>query len=68
MARRPPGVLETMNTFSRSTALMAAVLGGALAIATLTEPAHEPGRAQLKPAEFVTADSDVKGDIQHPRA
>ena len=60
------GVLPGMTTITRTTALLAAVLSGALAIATLTEPAHEPGRAQLRPAEFVVV--AIKGNIQHPKA
>jgi hypothetical protein len=67
MVARGRGVLWTMNTITRTTALTDAILSGALAIATLFEPAHEPGRAQLKPAEFVTAELDIKGSIQHPR-
>jgi hypothetical protein len=66
MAVRARGVLAGMTTITRTTALIAAVLSGALAIATLSEPAHEPGRAQLKPAEFVIAESVIKGNIQHP--
>jgi hypothetical protein len=66
MAVRARGVLADMNTITRTTALIAAVLSGALAIATLSEPAHEPGRAQIKPAEFVMAASTIKGNIQHP--
>jgi len=68
MAARRRGVLAAMNTITRTTALIAAVFAGALAIATLSEPAHEPGRAQIKPAEFVMADAFIKGNIQHPRA
>jgi hypothetical protein len=68
MAARQLGVLAGMNTITRTTALIAAVLSGALAIATLSEPTHEPGRAQIKPAEFVVAQSFIKGNIQHPRA
>jgi hypothetical protein len=63
MAVRARRVLAGMTTFTRTTALFAAVLAGGLAIATLSEPAHQPALAQLKPAEFV-----IKGNIQHPRA